>query len=195
MNKYAYLEELEKRIGRLSQYQRDNIVNDYSVAIGRMLDDYMEWDQIQKEIGTPKEAAERVLNGRPMYIASDYRQRNGYGQTAGGGYAAAPRPEKRGMSAFWKAYLILGIVTIPLTIALLAVALSLIIAAAALIVAGPAAFIYFLILAIVSASPLLFLALGGASLLLCGIGFLLIWLSKQLFWPVKAMFRAGKGGN
>ena len=79
MNKYAYLEELEKRIGRLSRYQVDNIVNDYSQAINRMLDEYRDWDDIQREIGTPKEAARRVLDGKPMFIRPPVNRNDGFG--------------------------------------------------------------------------------------------------------------------
>lgn len=191
MNKYAYLEELEKRIGKLSQYQVDNIVNDYSVAISRMLDDYMDWEQIQKEIGTPKEAAKRVLDGKPMFIASD--QRKAYSDD----YYPPERQrrEKKGMSALLKVYLILGLVTIPLTIALVAVVLSFMIAAVALIISGPAALVYSIVLGIVSASPLIFFTWCGASLILCAVGLFLLWAAKKLFLPVKAFFKAGKSRN
>lgn len=188
MNKYAYLEELRRRIGRLSQYETDNIVNDYSMAIGRMLDDYKGWDQIQAEIGTPKEAARRVLDGKPMYIAADNRQ------PAGGGvyYGEPAKPiKKRG---FWKFYWITGIVSVPLTIAAGAVLLSLAVTALALIISGPAAFIYSAAIGILAASPMLFFTYGGAALLICGTGLLLMWVTKRLFIPVKAVF-AGRRKN
>ena len=98
------------------------------------------------------------------------------------------------MSAGWKAYLIMGFVTIPLTIAFFALIFGLGTAAIALIISGPAAVIYSAVVGIMAGSPVLFFACCGAGLLVLGIGLLLLWIIKQFLWPVKnVLFKKREG--
>ena len=225
MNKYAYLEELRDRIGKLSQYQVDNLVNDYSAAISKMLDEYKDWDQIMREIGTPREAARRIFDGKPMYIRADemrvsrendrcHNNNNNHNYDNGGcrnydntgcknydngnnrnydngGYQenVPQKKEKKKKGGFWRYYLMLGLVTIPLTIAFFVALFCLGVTSWSLMLAGPAAVVYAAVVGIFSGSPLLFFAYGGAALIVLGVGLLMWWLTKQFFWPLKAALR------
>ena len=195
MNKYAYLDELRSRIDRMSQYAIDNAVNDYSNEITKMLDEEWDWRRIQEAIGTPKEAAKRILNGRPIYVSPELSPKSqyerGYYAPENDGYNRRPqKQEKKG--GFWKLYFIFGLITIPLTIALFAVVISLCAAAVGLTIGGAAAIIYSVIIGITAASFVVFLTYGGAALLVLGIGLLMLWVVTRLFQPVKALFSGRK---
>ncbi len=195
MNKYEYLDELRRRIGRLPQYDIDNAVNAYSVEIGRMLDEEWDWGRIEGAIGSPKEAARRVLDGRPVYVSQNnmpgYRYngpgvyQSAYGGGANGGAQGNAPKSKRG--AFWKYYFIFGLITIPLTIAALATAFALCAAAFGLAAGGAAAIIYSVIIGITTGSLLVFLTYCGAALLVLGTGLLFAWVIKIVFKSVIAL--------
>ncbi|MDR1093939.1 MAG: hypothetical protein LBL66_07305 [Clostridiales bacterium] len=115
-----------------------------------------------------------------------------------------PQPEpqsyRRGKrKAFWKWYFIFGIVTIPLTIGLIAGLIGIltglfgIIAAGfALTAAAPLIALVGIVQGIYAGSWLVFFSYLTAAFAVGGAGLLIVWLVKTLWSPVKALFRKSR---
>jgi uncharacterized membrane protein len=141
----------------------------------------------------------------PPYRAQPQYESSAQPQPQAAQYAPPIQPQPspqawRGQrGGFWKWYLIFGIVTIPLTIGLVAGLIGIlaglfgvIAAGFALTAAAPLIAVAGILQGIYAGSWLVFFSYLTAAFAVGGVGLLIVWVVKTLWSPVKALFRKGK---